>query len=164
MKKLLLVACLLISSIIIFGQEKVSLQVDNLQHPSVFQEVYDSIEGVWNTPSEGDMDIILNVDTTGAFTISIIPAFEFTNMTIIEQEQIIQDSVVENGYFKVIHTINQNLQSNSISANVEILLNGELSTNNLEITFDKVFILNTNKNIDTNDISNNNPRDLFLLR
>ena len=142
----------------------VSLQVDNLQHPTVFQEVYDSIEGVWNTPSEGDMDIILNVDTTGAFTISIIPAFEFTNMTIIEQEQIIQDSVVENGYFKVIHTINQNLQSNSISANVEILLNGELSTNNLEITFDKVFILNTNKNIDTNDISNNNPRDLFLLR
>ena len=164
MKKLFLIASLLISSIIIFGQEMVSLQVENSQHPSVFQEVYDSIEGVWNTPSEGDMDIILNVDTTGAFTISIIPAFEFTNMTIIEQEQIIQDSVVENGYFKVIHTINQNLQSNSISANVEILLNGELSTNNLEITFDKVFILNTNKNIDTNDISNNNPRDLFLLR
>ena len=164
MKKLFLIACLLISSIIIFGQEIVSLQVENSQHPGVFQEVYDSIEGVWNTPSEGDMDIILNVDTTGAFTISIIPAFEFTNMTIIEQEQIIQDSVVENGYFKVIHTINQNLQSNSISANVEILLNGELSTNNLEITFDKVFILNTNKNIDTNDISNNNPRDLFLLR
>ena len=164
MKKLFLIASLLIFSTIIFGQEMVSLQVDNLQHPSVFQEVYDSIEGLWNTPSEGDMDIILNVDTTGAFTISIIPAFEFTNMTILEQEQVIQDSVVENGYFKVIHTLDQNLPNNSISANVEILLNGELSTNDLEITFDKVFILNTNKNIDSNDISTNNPRDLFLLR
>ena len=164
MKKLFLIASLLIFSTIIFGQEIVSLQVDNLQHPSVFQEVYDSIEGLWNTPSEGDMDIILNVDTTGAFTISIIPAFEFTNMTILEQEQVIQDSVVENGYFKVIHTLDQNLPNNSISANVEILLNGELSTNDLEITFDKVFILNTNKNIDSNDISTNNPRDLFLLR
>ena len=164
MKKLFLIASLLISSTIIFGQEMVSLQVDNLQHPSVFQEVYDSIEGLWNTPSEGDMDIILNVDTTGAFTISIIPAFEFTNMTIIEQEQIIKDSIVEKGYFQVLNTINQDLKNNSISANVEILLNGELSTNDLEITFDKVFILNTNKNIDSNDISTNNPRDLFLLR
>ena len=164
MKKLFLIASLLIFSTIIFGQEIVSLQVDNLQHPSVFQEVYDSIEGLWNTPSEGDMDIILNVDTTGEFTLSIIPAFEFTNMTILEQEQVIQDSVVENGYFKVIHTLDQNLPNNSISANVEILLNGELSTNDLEITFDKVFILNTNNNIGANDITNNNPRDLFLLR
>lgn len=158
MKKLFLIACLLLSSMIIFGQESISLQASNIQSLDV--EVYKSIEGLWNTPSEGDMDIVLNVNHIGEFTLSIIPAFEFTNITIIEQAQVIKESVVDNGYFKVINTIYQDIPNNSILADMEILLNGELSTNILEITFSKVFILNTN----TNNSTNNNPRDLFLLR
>ena len=54
----------------------------------------------------------------------------------------------------------------SISFSMEILLNGELSTNNLEITFSKVFILNSDTN--TNNIvkssTNHIVKELFLLR
>ena len=142
MKKTLLTAYLLLSSTIIFGQEDYS------------QEVYKSIEGIWNTPSEGDMDIILNVDNKGDFALSIIPAFEFTNMTTAEQSQVIEESVVEEGYFKVLQTLQQDTENNILSANMEILLNGELTTNNLIITSNQVFIINTNDNL----------KELFLLR
>ena len=166
MKKLFLIASLLISSMIIFGQEIVSIQVDNMQHPSVSQAVYKSMEGLWNTPSDGDMDIILNVNPKGEFTLSIIPAFEFTNITAIEQSQVIKEHIVEKGYFKVLNTLHQDITNNIISANMEILLNGELSTNNLEITFSKVFILNSDTN--TNNIAksstNHIVKELFLLR
>ena len=166
MKKLFLIASLLISSMIIFGQEIVTIQVDNMQHPSVSQAVYKSMEGLWNTPSDGDMDIILNVNPKGEFTLSIIPAFEFTNITAIEQSQVIKEHIVEKGYFKVLNTLHQDITNNIISANMEILLNGELSTNNLEITFSKVFILNSDTN--TNNIvkssTNHIVKELFLLR
>ena len=164
MKKLFLIASLLTSSIIIFGQGSISLQASNIK--TLDTEVYKSIEGLWNTPSDGDMDIVLNVNHIGEFTLSIIPAFEFTNITIAEQSQIIKENVVEKGYFKIINAIHQDITNNIISANMEILLNGELSTNILEITFGKVFILNTNtnNNIGTNDSTNNMTKELFLLR
>ena len=169
MKKLFLIASLLTSSIIIFGQGSISLQASNIK--TLDTEVYKSIEGLWNTPSDGDMDIVLNVNHIGEFTLSIIPAFEFTNITIAEQSQIIKENVVEKGYFKIINTIHQDITNNIISANMEILLNGELSTNILEITFGKIFILNadnTNDNIGTNNstnsTTNNMIKELFLLR
>ena len=146
MKKMLLIAYLLLSSTITFAQEDLS------------QEVYKSLEGLWNTPSDGDMDIILNVDNKGDFTLSIIPAFEFTNMTTAEQSKIIDENVVEEGYFKVIKNLLQDTTNNILSASMEILLNGELTTNDLVITSNQVFIINTN------DSTNNTLKELFLLR
>ena len=132
MKKLLLLFYLFIPSIIIFAQEDFS------------QDIYNSLEGIWNSPSDGDMDIILNITSTGKFTLSITPSFNFTNQMTREHSRALKKLMPEAGYFKIIDIPNQNEPFN---VKMEILLNGELSTNDLEINENRIFIINTNSNL-----------------
>ncbi len=132
MKKLLLLFYLFIPSIIIFAQEDFS------------QDIYNSLEGIWNSPSDGDMDIILNITSTGKFTLSITPSFNFTNQMTREHSRALKKLMPETGYFKIIDIPNQNEPFN---VKMEILLNGELSTNDLEINENRIFIINTNSNL-----------------
>ena len=139
MKKLLLLFYLFIPSIIIFAQEDFS------------QDIYNSLEGIWNSPSDGDMDIILNITSTGKFTLSITPSFNFTNQMTREHSRGLKKLMADTGFCKVIDIPNQNEPFN---VKMEILLNGELSTNDLEINENRIFIINTNSNLS----------ELFLTR
>ncbi|MDK2818369.1 MAG: hypothetical protein KFW21_02835 [Spirochaetota bacterium] len=131
MKKILLFY-LFIPSIIIFAQEDIS------------QNIYTSLEGIWNSPSNGDMNIILNITSKGEFTLSITQSFNFTNKMTREHSKAMKKLIPETGYFKIIDIFNQNEPFN---VKMEILWNGELSTNNLEINENKIFIINTNSNL-----------------
>ncbi len=93
-----------------------------------------ALTGVWNANSEGDMDIAISVDETGAFDLAILPAFEFDNMTEEEQMAIISEYTSTKGHFKV-------LDSSITPVQTEILLNGEFSTNFLEITPTHIYII-----------------------
>lgn len=106
------------------------------------QEAYQLLNGLWNAESDGDMDVILNVDMQGKFELSVIPAFEYTNMSAAEQSNIIQEFVSTEGYFKILKVLSP--IDNGILTESEILLNGELSTNIINLTENKVFIYNTN--------------------
>lgn len=126
MQYLILSMFIIISYTSSFGQES--------------QKIYQSLQGVWNGASQGEMDIIFTIDNQGAFALSIIPAFEYTNMSSAQQSNIIAEYSLETGYIKVLKTFT------TVNSEMEILLNGELTTNILEINANSVFIINSNNN------------------
>ncbi len=100
-------------------------------------EVYPALHGIWTSNSEGEMDIFMTFGDDGSFKLSVVPAFEFQGLSAKEQTAIIEDCVSGEGRFKVLNAQNS---VKGVSAQTEILLNGETTTNTLLITEKQIFI------------------------
>lgn len=117
----------------------------NCNLSTIFAEesAYKVLEGLWNAESDGEMDIILNVDAQGIFDMSIISAFEYTNMTIEERDAVIAQYVMTKGHFKVLNTLDP--IDEGILIEMEVLLNEELTTNIFNLLPETMLIYTNNQ-------------------
>lgn len=134
MKKLLL---LIILSSPIFAQ--------NTQN--TIEAIYPKLDGLWRSPHSGELDIFFTI-TNGNFTVSIVPLFEYTNLSTQQQKTIIKENIPDSsGYFEILSILKSHNNSDKVCT--IILLNDELSTNIIDITTDKIYIYDNISNTKT---------------
>lgn len=110
-----------------------------------YEDIYQKLEGIWKSPSSNtELDVFFDILPSGDFSLSVIPAFEYSNLSATQQSNIIQKNVTSEGYFCILET-SGNTEKYPVNAYVEILLNEEISSNWISITKKTIYLIDTNQ-------------------
>ncbi|MGL4388926.1 MAG: hypothetical protein ACRCTJ_06005 [Brevinema sp.] len=122
-----------------------------LSHPSILifaenKDIYTILEGIWQSPAEGELTAYFNFNNKGNFTISVVPDFEYDKLTAEQQEEVIKQNTADiQGYIKIIKPLSHLPHQQGLGAEAEIYLNGEKSTNNIDVTETKIYTYTSNE-------------------
>lgn len=110
-----------------------------------YQNVYENLVGVWVSPEEGELTTYLTFSTNGTFTIHFVPQFESEAVSKSQEGKALSKHLKDlyshgSGYIKILTTNNNVNDQKIFAAHVEMSLNEELSTNDIDITENEIYI------------------------